>query len=68
MVGGVGFVAVSAIGLVARGLEKEVQRIRMEMGRQRGEVFAPPTPESVEWLNAFIKVIWGLVVSQAYCF
>jgi Ca2+-dependent lipid-binding protein len=31
------------------------------MHRQRGEKFSPPTPESVEWLNAFIKTIWGLV-------
>lgn len=53
----------SAISLVSNGLEKEMERVRMEMHRQRGEEFAPPTPESVEWLNSFVKVVWGLVVS-----
>jgi Ca2+-dependent lipid-binding protein len=31
------------------------------MHRQRGEIFSPPTPESVEWLNGLIKLIWGLI-------
>jgi hypothetical protein len=31
------------------------------MHRQRGEIYSPPTPESVEWLNNLIKLFWGLV-------
>lgn len=65
IIGGVGFVALSAISLVSNGLEKEMERVRMEMHRQRGEEFAPPTPESVEWLNSLVKVVWGLVVSHS---
>ncbi|KAK4688253.1 hypothetical protein P7C73_g1870, partial [Tremellales sp. Uapishka_1] len=49
------------MSLVSRGLEKEVERVRADLGRQRGEAFSPPTPESVEWLNGLIKLIWGLV-------
>jgi Ca2+-dependent lipid-binding protein len=36
------------------------------MHRQRGEKFSPPTPESVEWLNAFIKTIWGLINPEMF--
>jgi Ca2+-dependent lipid-binding protein len=47
--------------IAQRKLEREVERVRFDMHRQRGEQYAPPTPESVEWLNAFTKVIWGLI-------
>jgi len=36
-------------------------QMRYDMHRQRGEVYSPPTPESVEWLNNLIKLFWGLV-------
>ncbi|OCF41030.1 C2 domain-containing protein [Kwoniella heveanensis CBS 569] len=57
----IGFALMTGISLVERGLEKEVERVRQDMGRQRGEAFSPPVPESVEWLNGLIKLIWGLV-------
>jgi hypothetical protein len=55
------FTAVTAANLAQRKLEREVDRVRHDMHQQRGEKFAPPIPESVEWLNAFTKVIWGLI-------
>ena len=50
-----GFGLMTAASLVQRKLEKEIERVRVDMHRQRGEKFAPPTPESVEWLNSFLK-------------
>jgi hypothetical protein len=44
-----------------RRLEKEMERVRLEMHRERGEKFSPPMPESVEWLNALVGTIWGLI-------
>ncbi|KAG9114914.1 hypothetical protein FRC07_007586 [Ceratobasidium sp. 392] len=58
---GLGFAVTTLASLIQRSLEKEVERVRLDMHRQRGEKFSPPTPESVEWLNAFTKTIWGLV-------
>jgi Ca2+-dependent lipid-binding protein len=51
----------TGISLVERGMEKEIERIRQDMGRQRGESFSPPFPESVEWLNGLVKLVWGLI-------
>ncbi|WWD06363.1 hypothetical protein V865_004453 [Kwoniella europaea PYCC6329] len=59
--GTVGFVLMTLISLVERGLDKEIERVRQDMGRQRGEAFSPPIPESVEWLNGLIKLVWGLI-------
>ncbi|KAL7420399.1 hypothetical protein Q5752_005369 [Cryptotrichosporon argae] len=59
--GAVGFGLMAGMSVVGRGLEKEVERVRQDMHRQRGEAFSPPTPESVEWLNGLVKLIWGLV-------
>ncbi|KAG9074664.1 hypothetical protein FS749_013752, partial [Ceratobasidium sp. UAMH 11750] len=56
-----GFGVTTLASIIQRSLEKEVERVRLDMHRQRGEKFSPPTPESVEWLNAFTKTIWGLV-------
>lgn len=44
-----------------RKIEKEVERVRMNLLKKRAEVNSPPTPESVEWMNAILKVVWGLV-------
>jgi hypothetical protein len=44
-----------------RKVEKEYERVRMALHRQRGEAHSPPTPESVEWMNALLKLVWGLV-------
>ncbi|WVR03079.1 hypothetical protein IAU60_000068 [Kwoniella sp. DSM 27419] len=57
----IGFGLMTGISLVERGIEKELERVRQDMGRQRGESYSPPFPESVEWLNGLIKLIWGLV-------
>jgi len=51
----------TAVSLVERGIEKEIERVRQDMSRQRGEAFSPPMPESVEWLNGLIKLIWGVI-------
>ncbi|WAQ89113.1 hypothetical protein PtA15_10A537 [Puccinia triticina] len=48
-------------GLLSRKIEKELEKIRFEMHRQRGIQNSPPTPESTEWLNAFISTLMGLV-------
>ncbi|TFK47021.1 hypothetical protein OE88DRAFT_1666844 [Heliocybe sulcata] len=55
--------AVSWIGAenAGRKIEKELERVRMKMNQQRGETFSPPTPESVEWMNALLKLVWGLI-------
>lgn len=57
----VGFALMTGISLVERGIEKEVERVRQDMHRQRGESYSPPFPESVEWLNGLVKLIWGLI-------
>ncbi|OXC65474.1 hypothetical protein AYX13_05483 [Cryptococcus neoformans] len=55
------FILMTAMSLVERSLEKDVEKVRQDMGRQRGEAFSPPVPESVEWLNGLIKLVWGLL-------
>ncbi|GAA6056005.1 hypothetical protein JCM3770_002138 [Rhodotorula araucariae] len=55
-----------AHGVVIRKIEKELERIRLEMHKQRGEQHSPPTPESTEWLNAFIKVVWPLINPELF--
>lgn len=60
-ISGLAFGGATVASLAQRKLEREVERVRFDMHRQRGEKYAPPTPESVEWLNAFTKVIWGLI-------
>jgi hypothetical protein len=61
-----GFALMTGISLVERGVEKEVERVRQDMGRARGEAFSPPIPESVEWLNGLIKLIWGVIDPYEY--
>ena len=55
------FILMTAVSLVERSLERDVEKVRQDMGRQRGEAFSPPVPESVEWMNGLIKLVWGLV-------
>lgn len=66
LIGGTGAAAVTCISLVQRQLDKEIDRVRAHMHRERGERFAPSTPESVEWLNAFTRTIWGLVNPEMF--
>jgi Ca2+-dependent lipid-binding protein len=56
-----GFASVTCVSLMHRNVEKEINRVRADMHRQRGQKFGPPTPESVEWLNSFTSVIWGII-------
>ncbi|KAH8835959.1 hypothetical protein DL96DRAFT_1809735 [Flagelloscypha sp. PMI_526] len=44
-----------------RKIEKELERIRMNLHEKRAEAFSPPTPESVEWMNALLKLVWGII-------
>lgn len=62
------FILMTALSLVERSLEKDVEKVRQDMGRQRGEAFSPPVPESVEWLNGLIKLVWGLVDPYAHLY
>ena len=41
------FGLMTAVSLVERGIEKEIERVRQDLSRQRGEAFSPPMPESV---------------------
>ena len=59
--GMLGFAVMTGISLVHRGLEKEVERVRYDLHRQRGQAYSPPVPESVEWLNGLIKLVWGVI-------
>lgn len=52
------FAGYMSIGLVQNKITAEFERIRAHMHKQRGERFAPPYPESVEWLNAAVATIW----------
>lgn len=61
LIGGVAFAAFSMVSITRRNMEKELERVRMDLHRTRGEKFSPPTPESVEWLNALLKTVWGLI-------
>ncbi|KAG8908594.1 hypothetical protein FRB99_004882 [Tulasnella sp. 403] len=61
LIGTLGFVGTTFASIAQRSVEKEVERVRFSMERARGETFSPPTPESVEWLNAFLKTVWGLI-------
>jgi Ca2+-dependent lipid-binding protein len=58
---GTAFALMTAVSLVERGIEKEIESVRQDLSRQRGEAFSPPMPESVEWLNGLIKLIWGVI-------
>ena len=57
----VGFVLMTVASVMERGLEKEMEAVRQDMGRARGEAFSPPFPESVEWLNGLVKLVWGVI-------
>ncbi|PWN47037.1 hypothetical protein IE53DRAFT_275014 [Violaceomyces palustris] len=54
----VGLLGWSGLHLASRKIQKELEAVRMDMHKQRGEKHSPPMPESVEWLNAAIACIW----------
>lgn len=62
----VAIISSSQVGLMTRRLEKEIEQVRYEMHRQRGIQHSPPTPESTEWLNAFISTFMGLLNPEMF--
>lgn len=38
-----------------------MEQARVEMHRKRGLNHTPPVPESTEWLNAMLAVVWPLI-------
>lgn len=50
-----------ACGLIGNKIEKHLEQARAEMHRKRGLNHTPPVPESVEWLNAMLTVVWPLI-------
>lgn len=50
--------AITAVHLALRTVEKDLESVRTHMHTQRGQEYAPPMPESVEWLNAALAVVW----------
>ncbi|MCO5566154.1 hypothetical protein L7F22_019830 [Adiantum nelumboides] len=63
---GVGIGGASAVGIASRKIEKELDNIRMHMHTQRGKDNSPPFPESVEWLNAAIAVVWKQINPEMF--
>ena len=55
-----------ALGLEARKIEQDFEDVRMHMHKQRGEEHSPPMPESVEWLNAMISVVWKQINPEMF--
>lgn len=49
-----------------RKITKELERVRMSLHQRRAEHFSPPTPESVEWLNAMLKLVWTLIPESMF--
>lgn len=58
LVFGLSFLAITATHFALRKIEKDLESVRTHMHTQRGQDYAPPMPESVEWLNAAIAVMW----------
>lgn len=61
LIGGVVSLVWIATENAGRKVTKELERIRMKMHTARGQQWSPPTPESAEWMNALIRLIWGLI-------
>lgn len=73
VIGTIGVGSVAAVGVYTNRITKDIERVRHNMHKQRGEKFSPPvrrrpravltdkTPESVEWLNAILATAWPLV-------
>ncbi|CAH7672644.1 hypothetical protein PPACK8108_LOCUS7460 [Phakopsora pachyrhizi] len=66
LIGTVAVISSSQVGLMARKIEKDVERVRHEMHRQRGIKHSPPIPESTEWVNAFISTFMGLINPEMF--
>ncbi|KLT44405.1 hypothetical protein CC85DRAFT_242629 [Cutaneotrichosporon oleaginosum] len=61
VVGGAGVAVTSFMSINRKKMEKEVMAIRQDQHRTRGNAMVPPTPESVEWLNHLVQLVWGLI-------
>lgn len=58
VIGGAGVSVAMLVELAYKKIEKQFEEVRAGMQKQRGQNFSPPTPESVEWLNAAVACIW----------
>lgn len=61
IIGVIGIGTFFAVGISGRKLEKDIEKARAEMHRKRGITHSPLTPESAEWLNAMLAVVWPLI-------
>lgn len=59
--GGLGTFAFFALGYTHNQFKVHANAARLDLHRQRGEAFSPPTPESSEWLNAILKIVFPLI-------
>ncbi|KAL1405327.1 hypothetical protein Q8F55_008956 [Vanrija albida] len=64
--GAFGAAFVTGISVLGRGIDRDLEKVRVDLSRARGEAFSPPMPESVEWLNGLIKLVWGVVDPQMF--
>jgi hypothetical protein len=53
------------IHLTKQNIAHDLERVRMEMHRQRGKDFET-APESVEWLNALLEIFWKMVNPEMF--
>ncbi|BEI79854.1 hypothetical protein CcaverHIS002_0103830 [Cutaneotrichosporon cavernicola] len=61
-----GIAVTSFMSLNRKNMEKEIMAVRQDQHRTRGNAMVPPTPESVEWLNHLVQLVWGLVDSTMF--
>ncbi|KAM0755850.1 hypothetical protein T439DRAFT_308275 [Meredithblackwellia eburnea MCA 4105] len=66
LIGAAMFATWASHGIVTRKIEKELERVRLDLLKQRADQYSPPTPESTEWLNAFTATIWPLINPEMF--
>lgn len=59
--GGVALGSWVSLGVLERNIAKDIERTRLYRHVHRAQQFSPPTPESVEWMNSLILVVWKLI-------
>lgn len=68
VIGVTAFASVTTVNFIKRRFEKEVDHLRMNMHEERGLKFMPPIPESVEWMNMFLRTLWGLINPELFVY
>ncbi|WFD31648.1 hypothetical protein MSPP1_002687 [Malassezia sp. CBS 17886] len=66
VLGGMGILGWSSIGLAQQRAVKHLDEARAHMHEARGKQYSPPMPESAEWLNAAIAVVWKQLDPAAF--